>query len=118
MARLRRHFKLRYLFFFSVLTWAARAPEAFTGDMELNTAAQMGVVFQALLINLAWATGKNPWDAVKKFGRGRGANIHDADLDGSAHGSDPVRNRLRGASGGLLPRRMLAVLRTEKRAQG
>jgi hypothetical protein len=70
-ATLRARFKLRYLFFFSVLTWAARAPEAFTGDMELNTAAQMGVVFQALLINLAWATGKNPWDAVKKFGRGR-----------------------------------------------
>jgi hypothetical protein len=70
-ASLRARFKLRYLFFFSVLTWAARAPEAFTGDMELNTAAQMGVVLQALLINLAWATGKNPWDAVKKFGRGR-----------------------------------------------
>ena len=70
MRGLRQHFKLRYLFFFSVLTWAARAPEAFTGDMELNTAAQMGVVLQALLINLAWATGKNPWDAVKKFRRG------------------------------------------------
>ena len=67
---LKARFKLRYLFFFSVVTWAARAPEAFTGDMELNTAAQMGVVLQALLINLAWATGKNPWDAVKKFGRG------------------------------------------------
>ena len=70
-ASIRARFKLRYLFFFSVVTWAARAPEAFTGDMELNTAAQMGVVLQALLINLAWATGKNPWDAVKKFGRAR-----------------------------------------------
>ena len=69
-ASIRARFKLRYLFFFSVVTWAARAPEAFTGDMELNTAAQLGVVLQALLINLAWATGKNPWDAVRKFGRG------------------------------------------------